>query len=62
MEVKNPGVIPVITKRYDDKELCVIIMMKMWTFRVEVEMAKERKASGWKHISVEVNIGKKWCK
>jgi hypothetical protein len=35
-----------ITKSYDDKELCVIIMMKMWNLRVEVEMAKERKASG----------------
>jgi hypothetical protein len=35
-----------ITKSYDDKELCMKIMMKMWNFRVEVEMAKERKASG----------------
>jgi hypothetical protein len=35
-----------ITKNYDDKELWVIIMMKMWNFKVEVEMTKERKASG----------------
>jgi hypothetical protein len=35
-----------ITKNYDDKELCMTIMMKMWNFKVEVEMAKERKASG----------------
>jgi hypothetical protein len=35
-----------ITKSYDDKELCMTIMMKMWNFRVEVEMAKKKKASG----------------
>jgi hypothetical protein len=35
-----------ITKSYDDKELCMTIMMKMWNFKVEVEMEKERKASG----------------
>jgi hypothetical protein len=35
-----------ITKSYVDKELGVTIMMKMWNSRVEVEMAKERKASG----------------
>jgi hypothetical protein len=35
-----------ITKSYDDKELCVTIMMKMWNFRVEVDMAKERKVNG----------------
>jgi hypothetical protein len=35
-----------ITTSYDNKELCVTIMMKTWNFKVEVEMAKERKASG----------------
>jgi hypothetical protein len=30
----------------NNKELCMTIMMEMWNFRVEVEMAKERKASG----------------
>jgi hypothetical protein len=35
-----------IMKNYDDKELCMTTMMKVWNFKVEVEMAKERKTGG----------------
>jgi len=50
-----------ITRSYDDKELCVTIMMKMWNFKPSQWrwQRKERQVGSY-HINGEVDIGKRW--